>query len=248
MTDQHPSALEPFGRALLAYWRGDTSTRLCHEYASGRTESVPVSVFFRGAADFYPTEQALAYCRGRILVVGAGTGVHALELERRGFDVTALEVTPQAVQIMTERGLNDVRQGDFFAFSGEAYDTVLMLGHNIGICETVGGLKTLLDKCRSLLRGGGQVLANSVDESVSERAAAQGGYPGELRFRLSHAGITGRWMRWLHVDFDTLSRQARACGWSAEKLVGTPEGGFLARLGPCQNSMIHILYDQPRAL
>ncbi len=72
------SALDPFGQALLAYWRGNRSTLLIHEFKSGRTLSLPVSVFFRSVKDFFPTENAFEYCRGRILVVGAGTGVHAL--------------------------------------------------------------------------------------------------------------------------------------------------------------------------
>jgi hypothetical protein len=68
------SALEPFGQALLAYWRGDKSAMLIHEFKSGRRKWIPVSIFFRDPSDFLPTENALPYCRGWILVVGAGTG------------------------------------------------------------------------------------------------------------------------------------------------------------------------------
>jgi 2-polyprenyl-3-methyl-5-hydroxy-6-metoxy-1,4-benzoquinol methylase len=230
MKKQSFSALDPFGQALLAYWRGNKSAQLIHEYKTGRIVSIPVSVFFRSVKDFYPTENALAYCRGRILVVGAGTGVHALELERQGYEVTAIEVNSQAVQIMKERGVKDIRPCDFFEFSGELYDTILMLGHNIGICETVSRIKILLQKCKSLLSYGGQLLMNSVDESVSPEAINHKGYPGELEFRLSHEGNIGTWMCWLHVDLDTLSSKAFECGWSTEKLIGTAEGGFLARL------------------
>lgn len=114
------SALDPFGQALLAYWRGDESTALIHEFRSGRKLALPVAVFFRSVEDFFPTEDALPYCRGRILVVGAGTGVHALEFERRGHEVTAIDVCPQAVWIMRDRGLRDVRLQDFSQFEGEA--------------------------------------------------------------------------------------------------------------------------------
>jgi 2-polyprenyl-3-methyl-5-hydroxy-6-metoxy-1,4-benzoquinol methylase len=226
------SALDPFGQALLAYWRGNKSTLLIHEFKSGRKLSLPVSVFFRSVKDFFPTENALVYCQGRILVVGAGTGIHALELERQGHEVTSIEVCPQAVLIMKERGVKDIRQCNFFEFEGELYDTILMLGHNIGICETVDGIKKLLQKCKSLLSPGGQLLVNSVDESVSLEAANHLGYSGELEFRLCHEGNVGPWMRWLHVDFDTLSSKALEYGWSTEKLIGTEEGGFLARLNP----------------
>jgi len=230
MNNQTKSSLDPFGQALLAYWQGDKSARLVHEYKTGRIASIPVSVFFRSPEAFYPTEKVLPWCRGRILVVGAGTGVHAVELQRQGHEVTAVEVNPQAVQILTERGVRDIRQCDFFGFSGGRYDTVLMLGHTIGLCETLSRIPILLEMCASLLTRGGQLLVNSVDESLAPDAADRKGYPGELEFRLSHEGNVGSWMRWLHVDFDTLSAQAMGCGWSVEKLAGTQHGEFLARL------------------
>lgn len=231
------SALDPFGNALLAYWRGNKSIQLTHEYKSGRKVSIPVSVFFRSVKDFYTTENAFTYCRGRILVVGAGTGVHALELERQGYEVTAIEVNSQAVQIMKERGVKDIRQCDFFEFSKGLYDTILMLGHNIGICETVDRIEILLQKCQSLLKHGGQLLVNSVEESESSEVINHNGYPGEQEFRLSYEGNIGPWMHWLHVDFETLSSKALECGWSTEKLVGDRGGGFLARLNhSCKKS------------
>ncbi|SCX80681.1 class I SAM-dependent methyltransferase [Desulfoluna spongiiphila] len=235
MKSSNLSALDPFGQALLAYWRGDTSAMLVHEYKTGRVASIPVSVFFRSPKEFYPTEKVLPWCRGRILVVGAGTGIHAVELQRQGYKVTALEINPQAVRILTERGVKDVRQCDFFGFTGGRYDTVLMLGHTIGICETLSRIPMLLETCASLLTRGGQLLLNSVDESLAPDATDRAGYPGELEFRLSHEGNVGSWMRWLHVDFHTLSEQARGCGWHTEKLVENHKAEFLARLHPMPN-------------
>ena len=232
MKEFSPSALEPFGQALLAYWRGDKSTTLIHEFKTGQKKSLPVSVFFRTHSEFFPTENALVYCRGRILVVGAGTGVHALELEKRGYEVTAIDICRQAVQIMRERGIKEVRQQDFLKFEGKTYDTILMLGRNIGMCETLKGIKGVLNRCEMLLRSNGQLLLNSTDESQSFDVPNHQEYPGELEFRLCHDGNIGPWMRWLHVDFDTLTSYALKSGWSIEKLIDTEEGTFLARLKP----------------
>lgn len=226
------SALDPFGKALLAYWRGDASAQITQEYRSGRKKLIPASVFFRDIENIYPVEDIFGHCQGRILVVGAGTGVHVLELERQGYEVTAIEVNPQAVQIMKERGVKDIRHCDFFEFSGQLYETILMLGHNIGICETVDRLKILLQRCKSLLVPDGQLLVNSVDESVSSDVKKHDGYPGEQEFRLCYEGNFGPWMRWLHVDFETLSMKAAEGGWSTEELVETKDGEFLAKLNP----------------
>jgi SAM-dependent methyltransferase len=238
MNQSYSPALDPFGQAILAYWRGDESAMLTHEFKTGQKKPLPVSVYFRSPGEFFPTENAFIYCRGRILDVGAGTGVHTLELEKQGYEVTAIDLCPQAVLIMHERGIKDVRQQNFMDFEGETYDTILMLGQNIGICETLKGIRALLHRCRILLRPDGQLLVNSVDESVSPDDLDHRGYPGELEFRLSHDGNLGPWMRWLHVDFDTLTAYALECGWSTEKLIETQENAFLARLKP-------ILKGQP---
>ena len=232
MTESYPTALEPFGRALLAYWRGDESARLVHEFRSGRKKTIPASVFFRTPAEFFPTENAFPYCRGRVLVVGAGTGVHALELERTGFDVTAIDICQQAVQIMREQELKDVRHADFFHFKGDGYDTILMLGQNIGMAGTLDGLPRLLRRCKMLLNPQGRLLANSVAEPAMPDAVKPEAYPGHLEFRLQYRQITGPWMQWLHADIDTLAAHARQCGWRLQKLADSTDGSFLAKLSP----------------
>ncbi len=228
----HNSALEPFGQALLSYWRGDESAVLIHEFKTGQKKSLPVSVFFRSKGEFLMTDNALEYCRGRILVVGAGTGVHAIELENQGHEVIAIDICPQAIHIMKERGINDARQQDFLQFDGKCFDTIFMLGHNIGMCETMKGIKGLLHRCEKLLLAGGQLLVNSVKEPGLSNSPNQKGYPGELEFRLSFEGTVGPWMRWLHLYFETLSLKAIEYGWLTEKLIDDSNGGFLARLSP----------------
>jgi len=232
MKKYYNSALEPFGQALLAYWQGNESAVLIHEFKNGQKNLLPVSEFFRSHMGYYPTENVFEYCRGKILDVGAGTGVHSIELQKRGYEVTAIDICPQAVDIMKKRGIKDARQQDFLHFDGERFDTVLMLGHNIGMCETLNGIKKLLHKCKSLLRPDGQLLVNSVRESGSATDRNHKGYPGELEFRLSHEKNVGPWMRWLHVDFDTLVLNALECSWSTDKLIETKEGYFLSRLRP----------------
>ncbi len=77
-----------------------------------------------------------------------------------------------------------------------------MLGHNIGMCEA---LKGLLHKCKSLLRPDGQLLVNSAKNQDQQITKAIKVIQGELEFRLSHEKKVCPWMRWLHVDFDTLA-------------------------------------------
>ncbi len=114
MKKYNNSALEPFGQALLAYWQRNESAVPIHEFKNGQKKSLAASEFFHSYMDYYPTENIFGYCRGKILDVGAGTGVHSTELQKRGYEVTAIDICPQAVNIMKERGIKDARQQDFY--------------------------------------------------------------------------------------------------------------------------------------
>ena len=50
-------------------------------------------------------EAALDLCRGRTLDVGAGAGCHSLILQERGLDVVAIDVAPEAVEVMRNQDL-----------------------------------------------------------------------------------------------------------------------------------------------
>jgi len=74
--------MQPFGRALLAYQRGDHDTRFSIRRDDGFTATVPIGMFFRPPGEFSTLEiAALDECRGHVLDVGAGSGLHSLALQ-----------------------------------------------------------------------------------------------------------------------------------------------------------------------
>ena len=99
------------------------------------------------------SNEALSLCRGRVLDLGAGAGRHALELQGRGHEVTAIDVSREAVEVMRERGVRDARCGDLDAVDGERFDTILLLMHGIGLVGTLTGWRTFSDRPTSMPRG-----------------------------------------------------------------------------------------------
>ena len=96
----------PHGRALRDFFAGEREASLVVHSSLGEHEELPVAVFFRAPEDFFLFERAaLLECRGRVLDVGAGTGVHALYLQDQGFEVCAIDVLPEAVEIMRSAGV-----------------------------------------------------------------------------------------------------------------------------------------------
>ena len=143
----------PLGRALLDFHHGATSARITVHTDLWVDEPTPVEEFYRPNDQPLPELErtALGLCRGRTLDLGAGAGRHALDLHRRGFEVTAIDVAPEAVEVMRERGVTDARCGDFTAVTGERFDTILLLMHGIGLVGTLEGLTRFLNEAKNLL-------------------------------------------------------------------------------------------------
>jgi SAM-dependent methyltransferase len=236
------SAWNPHQAAMWAYHRGDHDAVIV-VYDDFERDEVPVSYFFRSPDQFPELEnRALDLCRGRVLDVGAGSGCHSLALQDRGLEVTAIEILPDLVDILRERGVRDVRLATWMDVDAGRFDTVLMMMNGLGLAETLPGLGGFLQHARRLVGPGGQILADSTDVRVRmDREAAGSGtlerpdgrYVGELHFQLEFEGRKGPPFGQLYVDPETLGRYALEAGWGCEILLAPDEyGHFLARLTP----------------
>jgi len=204
-------------------------------------EPTPVEEFYRPDDQPLPEleETALGLCRGRTLDIGAGAGRHALDLQRRGIEVTAIDVAPEAVDIMRERGVTDARNGDFTAVTGERFDTILLLMHGIGLVGTLEGLTSFFKEAQNHLEKNGRIVFDSADlgivmpeqfdEGLDEWRSG-GLYPGEVEYRLSYGKLEGEPYPWLFVDPVTLADYAQAAGLRSEVVARGARGSFLARV------------------
>ena len=231
----------PHGRALWDYFEGDLSAAVVVHSDLGEREELPVAVWFREPAGFWDLERAaLELCRGRVLDVGAGTGCHSLALQERGLYVCAIDVVPEAVEIMRRRGVRETRRADLFELEPEAFDTILMLSNGVGLVETLLGLDRFLRDVGRLLSPGGQILLDSTDVRPPPAAEAphapglplreDGRYAGEIHFQLEYRGQKGAPFPQLYVDADTLADRAASAGWACIVIARGSRGAYLARL------------------
>lgn len=223
-----------FGRALLDYYL-NTEPDILHLHNNyGTVEEMPLDVFFRKPVDFPELEFiALSLCEGKVLDVGAGAGSHALYLQSQGHKVHALEQCRSACMIMESRGVEKVRNGDFFTYTGDKYDTLLFMMNGIGIAGNLENIAQLLEHSKSLLNPGGQILFDSSDLAYLYADGAikkPAGYYGEVGFRYEYKGKQGTPFGWVYVDQHTMEAIARANGWVMEILYEDEEDQYLARL------------------
>lgn len=235
------AAWTPLGAALLDYHNGDAAAEIVVSSDLWEDEPVPVAAFYRPSKTRLPAleHSALEHCRGRVLDLGAGAGRHAIELERVGHEVVAVDPLPQAVRIMRDRGVRDARCGSIDAVQGEAFDTVLMLMHGIGIAGTVRGLGALLQALDELLATDGRIVFDSADlEAVLRRESPRlladltdpHRYIGEVSFGLRYRDCAGPMYPWLFIDPEQLGILAGAAGFDTTIVARGDRGAYLAVL------------------
>jgi SAM-dependent methyltransferase len=235
----------PFSQAILDYWHGDAKATYAIHRDDGFSILVPVAPFFAGAP-FNPLEQlALDRSTGRVLEVGAGVGRHSLFLQEQGRQVTAVELEPELVAIMSERGVTESLAKNITSLVGRQFDTILMLMNGFGVVGTPAGAEAFFEQARHLLSPGGQILCDSLDVrcttspthlAYQKENLRQGRPAGQMRFWIEYRGQRGEPFDWLHMDFDGLRDLAKKYGWSAEMLAQEENRHYLARL-VCDNPL-----------
>ncbi len=235
-----PYPLDPLGLALQDYYfNGRTDARIEVHSSISEGEYIEVAWLFRNPYELPELEQqALRECQGHVLDAGAGAGSHSLVLQEKGHPVTAIDISPLAVQLMQDRGVKEVRCINFFDLQDkEEFDTILLLMNGIGIAGTLEGLDRLLEQAKKLLKPGGQMLLDSTDiiymfeeEDGSCWVDLTAGYHGEVTYQMEYNGIKGGSFDWLFVGYEVLADHAEAAGFSCEMLFTDENDQYLARL------------------
>jgi SAM-dependent methyltransferase len=227
--------MDVFGAALKDQFLHQETEILWLHNSYGEPEEMPLDVFFRTAEEMPELELiALDLCRGRILDIGAGAGSHALLLQQKHQDVTALDLSAGAVDVMQQRGVKKVLKGDIKNHSDERYDTLLLLMNGIGLTGNLEGFKDFLSHASTLLKEGGQLLFDSSDIAYlyEDSSMPANKYYGQVSYKYIYKGQQGEWFNWLYLDQETLKATATACDWSCEILFDDGEDQYLARLFP----------------
>ncbi len=221
--------LEPYGRALWDYFRGDHRAVLEVQHSLDGPARLDAEVFFRAGEELLEFEQlALELCRGTVVDIGAGAGVHSVPLQERGFEVVAVEPVAQAAEILRRRGVRTVFESGIEEAQPQPADTVLLLMNGTGIAGTLRGLGRLFSVLRAWVAPGGAILIDSTDPALTAEAGQE--YAGEAWIQLAYRGARGRPYRELYCGAEQLERAARPAGWRMQVVFEEADGTFLARL------------------
>lgn len=228
-----------FGKAILDYQTNNSPEDLITETSISEADEMSVAYLFRSYAEMPKLEQkALQLANGNVLDVGCGAGSHALYLQEKGFDVTAIDISANAIKACELRGLKNAKVQDIMQLEGDKFDTILLLMNGAGMCGKLKNIPNFLQKLKALLTDEGQILVDSSDIIYMFDEDEDGGkwiptdvdYYGEVIFDIAYKGEKEASFDWMYIDYNTLQNAAIANGLQCELILEGEHFDYLAKL------------------
>ena len=228
------SSFELYAQAMLDFWMGKR-VRVEFERDDGYRSLSAIHTYF-STANAWPRmeREAMRAVRGRVLDLGCGPGRHALYLQSKGHAVVGLDASPTQVALARIRGVEEVYLGNVRRIPKGLgrFDTVLMMGNNLGLAGDVPHMRAFLRDLKPILRRGGRLIGHSrIPGTWSDahlpyvrRNIARRRPPGLLTLRVRYKGRIGDWFDLLIQSPEDLAKRAHESGWVLTRVI--MEGGY----------------------
>jgi SAM-dependent methyltransferase len=224
-----PVVGDAFGQLLLECLEAGIPTGEFYEVVErndGRISVGDAARYFRPDEAWNDLEQwALEKVSGEVLDIGAGAGRHALYLQDKGMEVTALDLSPGAVEVCQRRGIKRTILGTIDRASKNEYDTFLLMGNNLGLLENDVKAPLFLAKLATLSKPGAMVIGTGLDPVMTtnplhlqyhERNRSRGRMPGHTTLRVRYERTVTPWFDYLFASTMEIEKLLAGSGWTIE--------------------------------
>jgi len=186
--------------------------------------------------------KAMRFVKGRVLDIGCGVGRVALYLQKRGFDVSGIDISPLAVKVCKLRGLKKVTVlsiSNIGATLGK-FDTLLMFGNNFGLFGSFSRARLLLRRLYEVTSDDARIIAESTDPYKTRDPAhlayqrlnrSKGRMSGQVRIRVRYRTYMTPWFDYLLVSKREMHRIMIGTGWRIERFIDSTGSQYIAVIG-----------------
>jgi len=233
--------IDAFGEVYMAYYRGEPSNHITERDDGLIRESADAHYYFRTYKEWQKYEQdAIQEVKGKILDIGLGAGRHTLYLQDKGHDITGIDTSPLSLEVSRLRGvkkcmLMSLHQLDF---PDNSFDTVLMLGQNLGL-GNMEVMRSYLSKIYDITSPDGIIIGEARDPSNTtnpehlayyERNRGLGLPIGLIKVRVGFQGKVGEWFDLFLMDQQLLEEIVAPTGWKVSKNYYSEHGMYITIL------------------
>ena len=224
---------DAYGHLIWDYWKTGTGLEVVErdDGLIDPSNELP-GYYFADYGRWFPRERRAMRCvRGKVLDAGCGAGRVALHLQRKGFDVLGVDLSPLAIQVCKERGLKRAMVLPI-AHVGklrDKFDTILMFCNNFGLLGGYEQAKKLLRTFFEVTTPDARIIAESTDpkstnpfhRAYQRRNRLRGWMPGQVRIR--YQTYKTPWFDYLLASRNEMRRLVAGTGWHIEHFINSPK-------------------------
>jgi SAM-dependent methyltransferase len=209
------------------------------ERDDGFLSAAPAARYLAEPPDWPDSDRAaLRWCTGRVLDVGAGAGRFSLALQERRIQVTALDISPGAIEVCRVRGVHDAVVSTVERHRGD-YDTFLLWCNNLGLLGSAHAAPGFLRALGALAAPGARLVGQSTDPyatndpvhlAYQQQNRWHGRMSGQLRVRVRHRAMATGWFDYLLCAPAELRTLTEGTGWRLESVDDTEPSRYTAIL------------------
>ncbi|MFA7243844.1 MAG: methyltransferase domain-containing protein [Patescibacteria group bacterium] len=236
---------DAFGRQIWDCFNGKDNVLLI-ERDDGLTEVSAGNFYFIKSEQWSKNEIiAVGFAKGKILDIGCGPGRHALYLQEKGLDVTAMDPSPLAIRVCKMQGIKKSLIGQIENINDSLdlkYDTFLLMGNNLGLLQNQIKAPEILRRLHGAGSDNAIIIAESSNpDKIYDPAyrsyfncnLKKGKLSGEVKLRVRYDDITGPWFEYLYLSPSELEQLIRPTGWKILKIFENNSPQYFVILGKC---------------
>jgi SAM-dependent methyltransferase len=184
-------------------------------------------------------KKAIRFVKGRVLDIGCGAGRISLYLQKKGFDVLGVDISPLAIRVCKLRGLKKAEVTPITKLSSKlgVFDTLIMFGNNFGLFGNPKRARWLLRRFHRMTSRNARILAESVDPYKTSEPAhreyhrfnkSRGKLPGQLRIRVRYRKYVTPWFEYMLVSKKEMQSILKNTGWKVAKTIRSKGPVYIA--------------------